>query len=225
LGVTPRRFHLKNILAQRSSKALLTSPSPRALWQFRPADAQQFNDRGSVAAMSNPWLHAIVEFQRFVRIDVLHTQFTPRNPGSSATSVRAKSWVETTPAAPPAIAARTKFAQTRRRSWEFVPLSISSIGNNTVPCSLVSRRMRASRWASAKDFDLPSVTARPEEQFILATDYLTGHGVPQDYVQAAVWYRKAADQGFAEAQSAVGGFTAAESVCRKTMGKPISGSI
>src|SRR4029077_12512676 len=31
-----------------------------------------------------------------------------------------------------------------------------------------------------------------------------GQGVPQDYAEAAKWYRKAADQGFAEAQSNLG---------------------
>ena len=50
-----------------------------------------------------------------------------------------------------------------------------------------------------------AVTGYPDAQYILATGYLTGHGVPQDYAQAAIWYRKAAEQGFAEAQSALGG--------------------
>ena len=34
--------------------------------------------------------------------------------------------------------------------------------------------------------------------------YGTGQGVPQDYAQAAAWYRKAADQGIAQAQSSLG---------------------
>jgi TPR repeat protein len=34
----------------------------------------------------------------------------------------------------------------------------------------------------------------------LGTCYYNGQGVPQDYAQAAGWYRKAADQGFALAQ-------------------------
>ena len=37
-------------------------------------------------------------------------------------------------------------------------------------------------------------------QFNLGVAYDRGKGVPQDYVQAAVWYRKAAEQGFASAQ-------------------------
>ena len=34
--------------------------------------------------------------------------------------------------------------------------------------------------------------------------YSNGQGVPQDYVEAARWYRKAADQGDAEAQYGLG---------------------
>ena len=50
-----------------------------------------------------------------------------------------------------------------------------------------------------------ATTGYPDAQYILATDYLTGHGVPQDYAQAAIWYRKSAEQGLAEAQGALGG--------------------
>ncbi len=34
--------------------------------------------------------------------------------------------------------------------------------------------------------------------------YEHGEGVPQDYAEALQWYRKAADQGYARAQSAIG---------------------
>ena len=34
--------------------------------------------------------------------------------------------------------------------------------------------------------------------------YANGQGVPQDYAQALTWYRKAADQGNAEAQNNLG---------------------
>ena len=34
--------------------------------------------------------------------------------------------------------------------------------------------------------------------------YYAGQGVPQDYTQALVWYRKAANQGIADAQSHLG---------------------
>jgi hypothetical protein len=34
--------------------------------------------------------------------------------------------------------------------------------------------------------------------------FLIGQGVPQDYAEAAVWFRKAAEQGYAYAQSMLG---------------------
>jgi len=39
-----------------------------------------------------------------------------------------------------------------------------------------------------------------EAQFNLGLMYIDGQGVPQDYTQAAQWYRKAAEQGDATAQ-------------------------
>jgi len=30
--------------------------------------------------------------------------------------------------------------------------------------------------------------------------YAAGHGVPQDYFEAVKWFRRAAEQGFADAQ-------------------------
>jgi Sel1 repeat len=41
-------------------------------------------------------------------------------------------------------------------------------------------------------------------QYKLGYDYFLGRGVPLDYVQAAIWWRKAADQGFPEAQNNLG---------------------
>ncbi len=41
-------------------------------------------------------------------------------------------------------------------------------------------------------------------QFMLGWMYAYGQGVPQDYNQAASWYRKAADQGDAGAQTNLG---------------------
>ena len=34
--------------------------------------------------------------------------------------------------------------------------------------------------------------------------YANGKGVPQDYAEAAKWYRKAAEQGYADAQNNLG---------------------
>jgi hypothetical protein len=41
-------------------------------------------------------------------------------------------------------------------------------------------------------------------QYKLGYDYFLGRGVPIDYVQAAIWWRKAADQGYPEAQNNLG---------------------
>jgi TPR repeat protein len=42
-----------------------------------------------------------------------------------------------------------------------------------------------------------------EAQEALGALYSGGHGVPQDYVEAAKWFRSAAEQGFAEAQDSL----------------------
>jgi uncharacterized protein len=34
--------------------------------------------------------------------------------------------------------------------------------------------------------------------------YCEGNGIPQDYTEAVKWFRKAADQGYAEAQGRLG---------------------
>lgn len=41
-------------------------------------------------------------------------------------------------------------------------------------------------------------------QYRLGYDYYLGRGVPVDYVQTAIWWRKAADQGYPEAQNNLG---------------------
>ena len=43
-----------------------------------------------------------------------------------------------------------------------------------------------------------------EAQYKLGYDYFLGRGVPVDYVQAAIWWRKAADQGYPQAQNNLG---------------------
>lgn len=44
----------------------------------------------------------------------------------------------------------------------------------------------------------------PVAQYKLGYDYFLGRGVPLDYVQAAIWWRKAADQGMPQAQNNLG---------------------
>jgi TPR repeat protein len=44
----------------------------------------------------------------------------------------------------------------------------------------------------------------PQAQFNRGNEYWYGNGVPQDYAQAANWFRKSAEQGYAEAQYHLG---------------------
>lgn len=44
----------------------------------------------------------------------------------------------------------------------------------------------------------------PVAQYKLGYDYYLGHGISQDYAQAAIWWRKAAEQGYADAQNNLG---------------------
>lgn len=44
----------------------------------------------------------------------------------------------------------------------------------------------------------------PKAQYTLGYDYYNGKGIAQDFAQAAVWWRKSADQGYAYAQNNLG---------------------
>ena len=44
----------------------------------------------------------------------------------------------------------------------------------------------------------------PQAQYNRGNDYWYGNGVPQDYAEAANWFRKSAEQGYAEAQYHLG---------------------
>lgn len=44
----------------------------------------------------------------------------------------------------------------------------------------------------------------PVAQYKLGYDYYLGHGIAQDYTQAAIWWRKAAEQGYPDAQNNLG---------------------
>jgi hypothetical protein len=55
-----------------------------------------------------------------------------------------------------------------------------------------------------EDTNEQAATGEAETQFHLGTLYETGNGVPQDYTQAIIWYRKAAEQNLAIAQYRLG---------------------
>ena len=58
-----------------------------------------------------------------------------------------------------------------------------------------------------------AATDDAETQFHIGTLYETGKGVPQDYAQAVLWYRKAAEQNLAIAQYRLGVLYAKRSRC------------
>jgi hypothetical protein len=55
--------------------------------------------------------------------------------------------------------------------------------------------------------------------------YANGHGTPQDEAQALIWFRKAADQGNADAQNGLGVMYSTGHGARRTMRKRTCGSI
>ena len=67
---------------------------------------------------------------------------------------------------------------------------------------------------SKKAVPIPSISALREQavsgdakaQFRLGMDYASGQGVPQDYDEAAYWWRKSAAQGNVNAESSLGWF-------------------
>ncbi len=59
-------------------------------------------------------------------------------------------------------------------------------------------------------------------QTYLGLLFETGRGVPQNYTEAAMWYRRAAEQGDSRAQYSLGLLTAARA-CRRTSSKPPNG--
>jgi uncharacterized protein len=67
-------------------------------------------------------------------------------------------------------------------------------------------RRRGSAAGLCRGCSLVPQSIRPgfaKAQFALASMYYDGKGVPQDYAEAARWYRKAAEQGDALAQSMI----------------------
>jgi len=64
---------------------------------------------------------------------------------------------------------------------------------------------RAGNYPTAlHEFKLLAAQGNADAQVNLGFLYARGHGVPQDYKEAASWYRKAAEQGQADAQFNLG---------------------
>ncbi len=59
-------------------------------------------------------------------------------------------------------------------------------------------------WLPVAAWQQPNEPNEPAEQFKLAQRYFKGEGLSKDYAQAVKWLRKAAEQGFAIAQTDLG---------------------
>jgi formylglycine-generating enzyme required for sulfatase activity len=83
------------------------------------------------------------------------------------------------------------------------PAAPSSNAVAPVPASPPSEKPAASN-AGVKPPPPRDSPSNPVDQYKLAERYLHGEGVPSDPVNAAWWYRRAAEQGYADAQRSLG---------------------
>jgi TPR repeat protein len=84
--------------------------------------------------------------------------------------------------------------------------------DQTLTTGQLSETPKAAKCSLPPTFAQQSIAALEQQaasgdaaaQCGLGIMYAHGHGVPQDYTQAAAWYRKAAEQGVADAQDILG---------------------
>ena len=69
--------------------------------------------------------------------------------------------------------------------------------------------IRPMKWESLMLMKAAAEKGDPEAQFLIGLQYKAGDGVDKDAAEAAKWLRKAAESGYAEAQSALGAMQAA----------------
>ena len=95
----------------------------------------------------------------------------------------------------------------------------------TLLIGLLSNHVLAQSTGAANNFMAEGVALTreralkgdPNHQYGFATMHIAGSGVPEDPTEAAKWFRLAANQGHAKAQSSLDGFTTAELVYHKTL--------
>lgn len=84
---------------------------------------------------------------------------------------------------------------------------------NPVPASPAEQDSKAANIPATSSPSIPAIdidlieqakAGDAKAQYKLGYDYYNGHGIAQDYAQAAVWWKKSADQGFAYAQNNLG---------------------
>lgn len=99
----------------------------------------------------------------------------------------------------------------KERKIKYRSMSVEG-ASTTAPSQLLSdasppQQTNSAITSQAQDAEAPkeqSPADSPETQFDLGAMYETGRGVPQDYGQAVLWYRKAAEQGDAKAEYRLG---------------------
>lgn len=85
----------------------------------------------------------------------------------------------------------------------------SSAPTSSSPPQQESKNASPSATASADQVIDPQVIEQAKAgdmvaQYKLGYDYYLGRGIAQDYAQAAIWWKKAAEQGYADAQNNLG---------------------
>ena len=90
--------------------------------------------------------------------------------------------------------------------WVYLSL-IQGVAEARQILTEIEALMTPDQLAAAHHFEGAQISAKKGDvlgQYALGVFYVHGEGVAQDYVEAAKWFRKAADQGFARAQHDLG---------------------
>ena len=92
--------------------------------------------------------------------------------------------------------------QEPKREPESLP--VSTLEQDSKAASMTAASSSPSVPAVDVDLIEQAKAGDAKAQYTLGYDYYKGKGIAQDYAQAAVWWRKSADQGFASAQNNLG---------------------
>ena len=100
----------------------------------------------------------------------------------------------------------------KRAFWISIMLLFAAMQVGTAAAQSLEERMRTAAGAyEKKDFAVAIGIWRPlamegnaEAQTLLGAMYWSGEGVPRDHAEAAKWYLRAAEKGYARAQNNIG---------------------
>jgi TPR repeat protein len=85
-----------------------------------------------------------------------------------------------------------------------VRVVLASILASATVVAMPQGKIEPNGATSLSDLRNSAESGKAVDQFTLGNLYHDGHGAPQDYEEAAKWYRKAADQGYPPAQFNLG---------------------